>query len=378
MINANNSLPTSNNQPPMAPAGVTNQTSAQATAPAGEGKIPAAGPLTQGTPKKKVFGLDMKALATVLGLTIFFLVGMAAVLITLRTSFGPQDFSPVAPEAPSADVEQVRTCTLTFMVVGDEEESVFACDSECSSDTQCQTIGAGYSCVDINTLDYGDDVVRPAVVDMRCRLTVNPTNTQCLPADEEEEEPTVVDCGDDCNANLICPDDHTCSNGKCVLDECLQDGVNCDAAMCEVIEDEDPDPTATPTPSPTVEPTATPTTTPTSTPTAPPATETTTTPTAPAAPAQQTTTTQVTQEQARANCNQACSVNSDCAISAHICFEGACRLATNPESVDCTLPAGAQPVLPGELPESGATDLSTWLKAGLGILGLGALMLLLL
>jgi hypothetical protein len=34
--------------------------------------------------------------------------------------------------------------------------------------------------------------------------------------------------------------------------------------------------------------------------------------------------------------------------------------------------------LPQKLPQSGAGDLSTWLKAGLGILGVGALLLLLL
>lgn len=84
------------------------------------------------------------------------------------------------------------------------------------------------------------------------------------------------------------------------------------------------------------------------------------------------------QEEARVNCNEACTANSDCTNSAQICFNGACRLETNPSSETCTLPSSSQPTIPAELPQSGSEDILNWLKAGLGVLGIGTVLLLLL
>ena len=84
-------------------------------------------------------------------------------------------------------------------------------------------------------------------------------------------------------------------------------------------------------------------------------------------------------------CNDTCESNGDCSNSEQICYNNACRLATNPTSSTCSAPQtayqstkGEQPVLPAELPESGSNILLDWLKAGIGVLGIGAVLLLLL
>lgn len=94
-------------------------------------------------------------------------------------------------------------------------------------------------------------------------------------------------------------------------------------------------------------------------------------------------------------CNDVCKVNADCSNSAHICYTtsngtGRCRLDTNPTNESCSAPVAgtpsvpatpgqpAQPTLPAELPQTGAEDWGTWLKAGLVTLGAGAILLLLL
>lgn len=85
-------------------------------------------------------------------------------------------------------------------------------------------------------------------------------------------------------------------------------------------------------------------------------------------------------------CNQTCNTNSDCSNPDHICSDQngskVCRLSSNVGSSSCSSPSSStstpQPTLPSELPQTGATDVSTWLKAGLGALGAGILILLLL
>jgi fimbrial isopeptide formation D2 family protein len=86
-------------------------------------------------------------------------------------------------------------------------------------------------------------------------------------------------------------------------------------------------------------------------------------------------------------CNQACATNADCSDPDHICYSvdgtNKCRLADEPTSLNCTeTVAGAtptpQPELPDELPETGWSEMSNWLKAGLVTIGIGAALLLLL
>jgi len=85
----------------------------------------------------------------------------------------------------------------------------------------------------------------------------------------------------------------------------------------------------------------------------------------------------------KAACNDSCSVNSDCANISHICYNGRCRLDVNPENEYCQLPSGETQVerqarIPQELPKSGFKDWANYLKAGIGVIGAGLLMLLLL
>lgn len=94
--------------------------------------------------------------------------------------------------------------------------------------------------------------------------------------------------------------------------------------------------------------------------------------------APQQTTTVVPPAEIAAGCNENCRANSDCSNSSHICFEGKCRLESYPNSSSCTIPSSPdQPKMPAELPKSGSDDLMNWIKAGIGILGAGALLLLL-
>lgn len=97
-------------------------------------------------------------------------------------------------------------------------------------------------------------------------------------------------------------------------------------------------------------------------------------------------------------CNQACNTNADCSNPDHVCStqngSKLCRLSINQSSSSCSSPtsttttspsptptastgSGNQPTLPSELPQTGP-DMSTWLKAGLGALGLGIMFLLIL
>jgi hypothetical protein len=142
-------------------------------------------------------------------------------------------------------------------------------------------------------------------------------------------------------------------------DACIDDpsAANCCAAQ------ETPTPTVTTTTTPTVTTTNTPTVTTTVT------TTTTATPTS-------TITTVIT----TVGCNESCNENADCANISHICYEGQCRLDVNPTDSQCLLANGEDTIeRPVEVPtESGPAEWINYLKAGLGTLGVGALLLLLL
>jgi hypothetical protein len=139
---------------------------------------------------------------------------------------------------------------------------------------------------------------------------------------------------------------------------------------------------STPTPTPTVRPSTSPTATPSGTPvaTATP----TPTPTTTTTGATPTPTPTITQTAALVGCGDACTQTSDCSNLNHICYQGACRLASNPASTSCVLPAAGsatqpqagQPSLPQELPTSGSDTLGSIMKVGLGVLSFGALLLL--
>ncbi len=72
-------------------------------------------------------------------------------------------------------------------------------------------------------------------------------------------------CGGPCSEETACPTNHACSNGKCVLNACLDSDTQCNEDKCTVVT-----PTMTPTNTPTNTPTLTPTITPSNNPTATP------------------------------------------------------------------------------------------------------------
>ncbi len=73
-------------------------------------------------------------------------------------------------------------------------------------------------------------------------------------------------CGNSCETDTQCPNNHTCDGGVCILTRCLETNVVCNDTRCNVIPTPTPTriptPTRTPTsePTPTIEPSATPTT----------------------------------------------------------------------------------------------------------------------
>jgi hypothetical protein len=293
MINAD-SLPTSSSlpKPPQRGFGMGSD------APMGS-SVPKAGDAGFSGAKlgqKTLFGFDLRSLATVAGLTLFFVVAMAGVVISMRTRFGEQNFSPTAPERPSADVIRTATCSLTFVVASPTP-------SPSTSPSPTPSPSASPS----------------------------PTpSTSPSPTPRPTPSPTpLAECNYPCTNTVDCANvNHLCYQGRCRLID------NPTSSTCTM-------PGATPTPTP--RPTATPVT---------------------VVPTYQ--------------CNENCVNNADCSNAAHICYNSRCRLADNPESATCSYPQGTQPELPMELPKTGSDGLETWLKAGLGVLGVGAVLLLLL
>lgn len=58
----------------------------------------------------------------------------------------------------------------------------------------------------------------------------------CSSTCQVESGTSVGQCGDSCggNTNVICPTDHTCTSGKCVLNTCVGDPSKCEADKCTV------------------------------------------------------------------------------------------------------------------------------------------------
>lgn len=338
--------PTSNPQPTSVNPVTTATTTPLAT------KVGAPAPQTPPrSPKqpKKIFGVDQRALLTVLGLTLFFVLSMAGVVISLRQRLNRETVAPNAPESQvSADVVTPANCSLSFLVVADEEEpeptppdeeepeptppdeeepeptppdeeepeptppdeeepDKFACNSVCETNAECATADEDYVC-------YNN----------RCRLQTNISSQSCR---QPGGGSTQYSCNSACQTNEQCRTANEfflCHNGQCRLD------INLNSATCQEPTD---------------------------------------------------------QKQAQVSCNDACAANTDCTNAAHICYNGQCRLETNPESATCTRPAApatptvpgeTQPELPAELPKTGPEDWGNWLKAGLAALGVGAVLLLLL
>jgi len=139
-----------------------------------------------------------------------------------------------------------------------------------------------------------------------------------------------------------------------------------------------PTPTITDTPSPTPTGTLTPTGTPA--PTADPTIGPTSDPTINPTSVPSTPTPVITQVITTVGCNESCNENADCTNISHICYESFCRLDVNPTDVNCRLADGGNVIERAvTVPtESGFANWFNFIKVGFGILGLGALLLLLL
>jgi len=289
-----------------------------------------------------------KTLLMVLGLLVFVIGGLSVFLISQK-----QDTTPVAPNAPASQpaayIQPIQTCTLEF---------------------------------EVPAVATSTPTLTPTLTP-----TPNPTTTLTpVPTVTVTPTPGLLACGvggclttDDCEANLVCistaqVDDNGkivkyCSN-QAYLDECVADPneSNC----CSATPTLTPTPTGTRTPTPTVTPDATVT---------PIVIYATATP-APTYVYNYTTATdnETTTVITTAHCNESCNENADCQNISHICYEGVCRLDVNPTDSSCTLANGeTNLVRPVSIPtQTGPADWMNYIKAGLGTLGVGALLLLLL
>ena len=311
------------------------------------------------TAKKQNF----KAVAMLLGFLIFIGGAISVFLISQG-----QDTTPVAPNVPqsqpAAFIQKTQTCTLVFDVIEPEK---LACGAEgCETDSDCDA--------DLICITAEDDKKYCGEEQYQEACTNNPDAVNCCSAPPEEP----LACGeagcvstDDCSEGFVCvatsetdDDDNIvkyCADER-YLDACVDNPS--ESSCCTA-------PTVTPTDEPTVTPTntVTPTTTVTVT--------TTVTPTNTVTP---TVTPGVTTVITTVGCNDVCQANADCANVSHICYQGQCRLDVNPTDAQCKLPNGeATIVRPVNVPtQSGPADWLNYLKAGLGVLGVGALLLLLL
>jgi hypothetical protein len=434
---------------------------------------------------KKIFGMDSRSLATVVGLTGFFIIAMAGVVISLRTRFGAQDFSPTAPDQPSANIEQVADCSLSFEVAPPEgdiscvktsyqdelsnsdgnyqlitEQTVFEpgeivvfsidltnnsdvaavitaeddlsqlstdtsfsytfLDSDCGTDafnsttevltctsaslqpgateTHSFRIQLGDNITDglvlTNVMNISTTITTTSgeeVIEESCEVEVTVSETPVSPSPSPSVSPTPspspspVACNESCTTSDDCRSDSQF---------CYNDDGN---TVCREIAYPESPTCTPPTPSPSPTPTPLPTPTPaaycndncvtnsdcTNTdhicyngqcrdedyPTSPTCTPPVEPPTPSPIPSPV------------AYCNESCVTNPDCTVSDHICYNGRCRDVDYPESPNCQPPlvyTPDQPQYPTQLPQSGSDGFENWIKAGLGVLGVGALLLLLL
>lgn len=410
---------------------------------------------------KKPVAPKQNRLMMALGLIVVVFVAVAGIAISLRQFFVREAVAPTAPQESQANVEQVKTCSISFNVAapqigascvknayrdelsntagdyelvtertnfepgdvvvysfeikntGDQVSTITATDnlSVVSGDAndfsyQFMDSDCGQNAYNATTKtltcvaeDLNPDQAK--VFTFRIRLSSNIDSdlrvnnlVKLLIAEEEMSgcgveiavgPEDLAQCNEACSATTDCAEsNHVCVGQVCRL-ESNPNSTTCQAAS----------PTPTPSPSPTPTPSPSPTPTPVSDKancgeycdqnsdcaqgdhicyfnecrlaTYPDRTSCT-------APTPVVT---VTQE-VPVGCNDVCDANADCANSNHICFNGQCRLASYPTSNNCIIPSTPdQPKLPAELPQSGSDDLMNWIKAGIGILGAGALLLLL-
>lgn len=153
---------------------------------------------------RKILGIDMRAVMTVLGLTLFFVIAMAGVLIALRQRSAPTEVS--APNAPVSEPQAAgaKSCTFRFTVAPQEQRG---CNSECATTAQCSAINAAWVC-DQGSEGEGDEF---------CRLGSNPTSLTC-----EAAVVTTYQCNSACTTTAQCQTanaDFVCDPGTAATDD---------------------------------------------------------------------------------------------------------------------------------------------------------------
>ncbi len=272
---------------------------------------------------------SLKILYLVFALLLFIVGSASVVLISRKQELEPGPVAPNVPQSkPEAYIPVEESCVTSFNV----PLNLACSDSGCADDNDCQK---GYVCIQ--------------------------------GAPDEGAAITVGICG---LASLT----DECRNNR-DYDSCCIEPTSTPSPTPTTEPTGTPEPTSTPEPTGTPEPTSTPSPTPTPEPTG--TLEPTETPKS--TPTEEPTPV-LTQVITTVGCNESCKENTDCSNVSHICYEGVCRLDVNPNDVNCRLPNGNNMIeRPAVVPtESGFADWFNYLKAGLGILGFGALLLLLL
>lgn len=370
---------------------------------------------------------NKKTVLALLALVLFFGVALTGVLISRKQQIDPTP-APSAPESrPSADVVKIKSCTLTFDVAGPTATPTkkltpsptpkkLVCgatgckaDADCTSGlvcvkppvAPCPTAKPGQPPVNCLVADQPGTCSQPALV-VACKA--KPSVTTCCsvpsatPTPTKKATPTPTPkpllCGaKGCKVDADCVKGNICvlasNNARfCSLPD-AQTACKANPSVTSCCTQPTLPPGVTPTKTPVPTKTPTPTKVPTATPVPTNPTYPTDTPVPTNPPSYPTNTPAPTPVDTNVACNEACSVNSDCANISHICYNGYCRLDQNPEDEFCRMPDGTtvvmvyptsepvqQPELPPELPQSGSEGLANFLKVGLGALGLGVLLLL--
>jgi|APSaa5957512535_1039671.scaffolds.fasta_scaffold01695_8 hypothetical protein len=305
---------------------------------------------------KKIFGLDAKSVVAVVSISLFFVFSMAGVLISLQQRMNPDQVAvPTAPKSQPAAAEVIETpdsgsCSLAFSIIEPSPSpsvspsvspspspsvsptpsptpSVSPSPSPTPSPTPSVSPSPSPTTYDCNSdcenneqcESANADYICSSTYDDKCRLDSYPESEICEPQEDEYA------CNSECENNEQCEtasSDYICYQNNCRLDS------NPSAENCQP---------------PSYEPPV-------------------------------------------IGCNDACVTNADCDNTEHICYNDACRLAVNPTSSTCSIaqttttyqPTKGQPALPVELPQSGSNAILDWFKAGIGVMGIGAVLLLLL
>ncbi|MCA9369600.1 hypothetical protein KC686_00400 [Candidatus Woesebacteria bacterium] len=298
-------------------------------------------------------------------------------------------------------------CEAPTIVSPSPSSTTPQCNSTCTpesanvKDTCVLSMGSAYECTVITNanLEIKDEY--------RCRLKTNPTSTTCqAPASNEPIvcnsvcDPLADKCGEAVGEGHACINTATGTNRAQY--RCRRE-TNPTSSTCSLPTSVSPSPSVSPSVSPSISPSPSPTPTYTCNSTCTGDSQCHSANASYVCYKEGSNTTGVCRmgnnpsntscqaAQGTYACNSTCSADAQCQTigSGYICHEGACRMSAYPTQTNCQAPVvaqqpvyqtptPAQPVLPEELPQTGAFDFSLVAKIGVATLALGAALLLLL